>query len=226
VSSTCVSICLAWQIWHGKGSINLHRSQASVASKAEQDYSKPRQHSNSSNPASWRSARLAPYSQDRGRAGRHGTNPRRNRSLVLNNVTQSSTPKDLTQSPASAIDGACRSDGDPESGPMQSATGWVTKHDRHMQLINSSVFDKETQIRNKAIDQTRRQRALQRDQREKYKINKHLRGLVGHAGRSSAIPTVTVSPIVHEIQLEGLRFHVMEGGSKLARIRGEITSSI
>lgn len=95
-----------------------------------------------------------------------------------------------------------------------------------MQLINSSVFNKETQIRNKAIDQTRRQRALQRDQREIYKINKHLRGLASHASRSSAIPTATVSPIVREIQLEGLRFQVMDGGSKLARIRGEFASSV
>ncbi len=193
---------------------------------ARQEYAKPTEYSNSPNSTSWRSARTAPYSRGRGRAGRYVANPHRNRSLVLNNVTPSPIPKDLTQSPAIAIDGAYRSDGDAGSEPMQSATGWVTKRDRHMQLINSSVFDKETQIRNKAIDQTRRQRTLQRDERERYKINKHLRGLIPHASRSSAISTATVPPIIREIQVDGLRFHVMDGGSKLARIRGEITSFI
>ena len=151
------------------------------------------------------------------------TNPHRNRTLILSNVKSSSTPSTLAQSPAIAIGSPSRSDSDAGNESTQPGTGWVTKRDRHMQLINTSIFDKETQTRNKAIDQTRRQKAVHRDQREKYKINKHLRGIATQASRSSAGSSVAISPMVHEIQLEGLRFQVMDGGSKLARIHGEIT---
>ena len=206
-----------------KGSINLHKSNASVAQKEYQEYTKPTQYSNASSSPSWKSARAAPYSRGRARAGRYITNPHRNRTLVLSNATTSSSSKDITQNPVtSAVDSRSGHDEDPGTDLMLPSNGWVTKRDRHMQLINSTVFDKETQLRNKAINQTRRQRALQRDQREKYKINKHLRGIVAHAGRSSAVPTATASPTIHEISLEGLRFQVMDGGSKLARVRGKI----
>lgn len=142
----------------------------------------------------------------------------------MSNAANSSNVKDVTQNPATGVDCPSRSDKDVGKDPLHSATGWVTKRDRHMQLINSSVFDKETPMRNKAIDETRRQKALYKDQRERYKINKHLRGIATHAGRPSTTPTATTAPIVHEISVEGLRFHVTDGGSKLARIRGEIKS--
>ena len=82
-----------------------------------------------------------------------------------------------------------------------------------MQLINSSVYDKETQARKKAIEETRRQKALQRDQREKQKIERHLNGLNSRPGQASGV--------VHEVSINDLGFHVVDGGSKLVRIRGE-----
>ena len=93
---------------------------------------------------------------------------------------------------------------------------WVTKHDRHMQLINTSIYDKDTQTRQKAIEETRRQKVLRRDQREKLKIERHLKGLASKSGKAVA------TPAVHEIVINGLRFHVLDGGSKLARILGKI----
>lgn len=97
----------------------------------------------------------------------------------------------------------------------KSSNNWVTKRDRHMQLINSNIYDKEAQLRNKAIEGTRRQKAFRRDQTQKNKIQKHLQNLTAHAGYNST------PPITQEISVSGLRFHVLDGGSKLARIRGE-----
>ena len=141
---------------------------------------------------------------------------------MLNNATTSATSKNPIQSSSTAVKNSNRSEDDTTNEPAHSATGWVTKRDRHMQLINSSVFDKETQIRNKAIDQTRRQKAFHRDQREKVKIHRHLQAIAAHTSRSSALPAAIAPPVIHEISVEGLRFHVMNGGSKLTRIRGEM----
>ena len=98
---------------------------------------------------------------------------------------------------------------------MHSGSGWVSKRDRHVQLINSNVFDKETQARSKAMAETRRQKAMGRDQKEKQKLQKYLQ-------RNDTRPVeATASPAKHEITVDGLQFRVLNGGSKLARIRGE-----
>ena len=157
---------------------------------------------------------MAPYSRGRGRAGRIVVNPHRNRTLVLNNKSGTLLPSakeltpDFTPSSAQAVHSE-----DEETIPPQSTNRWVTKRDRHMQLINSSVYDKETQTRNKAIEETRRQKALQKDRREKQKIERHLNALTSRAG--------SATDIIHEVSINGLRFHVADGGSKLVRIRGE-----
>ena len=144
-------------------------------------------------------------------------NPHRNRSLVLNNKV--GKPAQPTKDPRLEItqpDSEVLKD-DPEVGKesVQRPTGWVTKRDRHMQLINSSIYDKETQLRNKAIEETRKQRSLRRDQRERQKIERHLKTLSVYSDQSKARPTP------HELLINGLRFLVLDGGSKLARIRGE-----
>ena len=144
-------------------------------------------------------------------------NPHRNRTLVLNNKI--GTPTQVTNDPRTE-DNQLNPEpinAEPEDGKdsVQRPTSWVTKRDRHMQLINSSVYDKETQFRNKAIEETRKQKSLRRDQREKQKIQRHLKTLSVHTDHNKAIPTV------HELLINGLRFHVLDGGSKLARIRGE-----
>ena len=148
-------------------------------------------------------------------------NPHRNRTLVLNNKV--GTSAQLIKEPRSE-DTHPDSEAikvDPEDGKefVQRPTGWVTKRDRHMQLINSSIYDKETQLRNKAIEETRKQKSLRRDQREKQKIQKHLKTLSAYSDQNKATPTV------HELLINGLRFHVLDGGSKLARIRGEGANS-
>ena len=202
------------------GHINIHKTQANSAqhdpnasftpSPAWNRYTQAP--SNGLNAAPWRSPRVAPYT--RGRAGRIVANPHRNRTLVLNNKPGVSLPSAKERNPDSTPQSAnIFQSEDEEHVSLQSINGWVTKRDRHMQLINSSVYDKETQARNKAIEETRRQKALEKDQREKQKIERHLNTLTSRPGRAANL--------LHEISINGLRFQVADGGSKLVRVRGE-----
>ena len=208
------------------GHINLHKTQA-VPTQHDlvNGFAPPRPwnrytqaSSDDLNLTPWRSSRVAPYSRGRGRAGRIAPNPHRNRTLVLNNKSGSSLhgakelSRDSTPSGAKAVQSE-----DEEPLLLQPTDRWVTKRDRHMQLINSSVYDKEIQARNKAIEETRRLKALQKDQREKQKIERHLNALTSRAGQATNV--------VHEVSINGLKFHVADGGSKLVRIRGEIDDS-
>ena len=141
-------------------------------------------------------------------------NPHRNRTLVLNKASALSLPNAVEHSPDCIPTNTktIRSE-DEEPISVQSTDRWVTKRDRHMQLINSSVYDKEAQARNKAIEETRRQKVLEKDDREKHKIARHLKTLTSRAGQAS--------DVAHEVTITGLRFQVADGGSKLVRIRGE-----
>ena len=205
-----------------QGHINLHKTQATPARNDLNSGLAPSRPWNrytqalSDNPSTalWRSSRVAPYSRGRGRAGRIVANPHRNRTLVLNNASASSLPSAGEHSPNCIPTNTkiFRSE-DEEPISVQSTDRWVTKRDRHMQLINSSVYDKETQARNKAMEETRRQKALEKDQREKHKIARHLKTLTSCAGQAS--------DVAHEVLINGLRFQVADGGSKLVRIRGE-----
>lgn len=101
----------------------------------------------------------------------------------------------------------------------QSALGlesWVTKRDRHMQLINSSIFDKDSEARQKAIERTRRQKTLEKDQREKQKFNKHLQSLGAHPERLSLLSSPF--PVVNELAINDLRFKISDSGDKLLRM--------
>ena len=151
-----------------------------------------------------------PY--NRGRAGRVAPQGHRNRTLILNGTTSRSMGvDDIT---------ANRSGEDNREQSLEQKSGWITKRDRHMQLINSSVFDKETQLRSKAIEETRRQRAQQRDQREKLKIKKHLQFLSAAERPTASYPTSQKS-MLHELIINGIHFLVVDGGSKLSRVAGK-----
>ena len=89
-----------------------------------------------------------------------------------------------------------------------------------MQLINTSVYDKETQARSKAMEETRRRKAARRDDVEKQKMRRYLQTRVSQPAQA------TPSSALHEILIDGLRFQVLNGGSKLLRNRGEILVSL
>ena len=113
-----------------------------------------------------------------------------------------------------------RVDGDNLEPSIEQKSGWITKRDRHMQLINSSVFDKETRARSKAIEETRIQRAQQRDERERLKIKKHLQFLSAAERPSTSYPT-TPKSMLHELIINDIHFRVVDGGSKLSRVAGK-----
>jgi hypothetical protein len=155
----------------------------------------------------WRGARSAFTGRGRGYP-RGGRIPQvhRNRSLVLNGgVTPSHSE---TTSAKSSDDISTSSSTIPTSTPA-----WVTKTDRHLQLINPAIYEKQSQQRAKAIEETRKLKLRQRDERERQKINKHLQRIV-----DSSESTV---PSNYEILVHGIRFRVVKNGSKLLKVSGK-----
>lgn len=144
---------------------------------------------------SWRNQRGGyPYPPTRG----HFTRPvHRHRTLVLNGASQ--------QPQGNA--------GQPSSGATSdsSTSSWVAKNDRHLQIINSSVYQKEAQARTRAIEQTMRQKQQQRDDLERTKLINHLHRAGTH---STAVPNQ------YELTVQGIRFAVTKNGSKLVKIPG------
>ncbi|KAK1758246.1 hypothetical protein QBC47DRAFT_374058 [Echria macrotheca] len=129
------------------------------------------------------------------RGSSSGPAPHRHRSLVLNgkqpanNELDSDTPSDA------------------------STSSWVTKNDRHLQLINSSIYEKDAKARTAAIEQTRRQKRRLRDERERTKLINHL------TSNSSSAMGPPGQPSKYEISIDGIRFIVVKNGSKLVKVQ-------
>ena len=147
------------------------------------------------------------------RAHKPAYGPYRNRTLVFKNVvdhktTSTSKVVDRGDSPATTEDNTLA------IGKLRasSTSSWITKHDRHTQLINRSVFGRNTQKRPTAIEESRRQRVLRNDKKDHTKSDHH----IDITPRNSAFSTKTDS-IDHNLQFNGLRFRVCNGGSKLLR---------
>jgi hypothetical protein len=131
------------------------------------------------------------------------------------------------------LNGATTSTSTPENNNTQSETNsytnetalpaWVTKTDRHLQLINPAIFEKQSQQRTKAMEETRMLKLKQRDERERLKFNKHLQH-VGNVSSNEAKGIVSsVMTSQHEISVHGVRFRVVKNGSKLMKAPGETT---
>ncbi|KAL6720687.1 hypothetical protein ACLMJK_002612 [Lecanora helva] len=196
------------------GRINRHRTHTPSFSHDQTNAFTPPQSRNTT--AQWSSPSSAAYGRGRGRIGKIAPNSHRNRTLVLNKKTEISATSNVGITPDGKQTPTNTSDSEmiEVSESPQVANGWVAKRDRHMQLINSSIYDKEAQTRNKAIEETRKQKIMRRDNREKQKIETHFKTIATHPSRGT--PTAAS----HEITINGLRFQVLDGGSKLARIRG------
>ena len=156
----------------------------------------------------WKPSRGAYSARGYGRGGRPAP-VHRNRSLVLNgnNPTSATLTENIP----------------PTSGNTESSNGsapaWVAKTGRHLQLINSSIYEKDTQTRAKAIEETRKQKLKQRDDREKAKLHKHIQRLGG--GNMGVTGPSTHPAANYEIDVQGIRFRVTKNGSKLAKASGE-----
>ncbi|KAH8893784.1 hypothetical protein GQ53DRAFT_644626 [Thozetella sp. PMI_491] len=137
-------------------------------------------------------ARKASYSSRArgGYASRGRPHAHRHRSLVLNGASQTN----------------------PAAATSASGSSWVTKTDRHLQLINASVYEKEAQSRARAIEQTQRQKQVARNERERSKLFHHVTSLKGSAAVAATGK--------YELEIEGVRFVVAKNGSKLVKVPG------
>lgn len=136
----------------------------------------------------------APYPTP-GRGGyRVGKAPvHRNRSLVINNPSSDTAPTSNGTSPS-----------------------WVTRNDRHLQLINLNIYQEQTEARARAIEQTRLQKHRQSEARERAQLLRHLQQT---ADPSVASADPATDPI-YEIVVEGIRFRVTNDGRKLVKVPG------
>ncbi|MCJ1386623.1 hypothetical protein MMC17_009749 [Xylographa soralifera] len=159
--------------------------------------------------------------QSRGRIKKTGPRPHHHRSLVLNNPVPISHSPVALFPPLSNVkrDIPLDESDTVESQPRTSAT-WISKRDRHMQLINSLVYDKETNLRQQAIDKTRHEKASRRNQREMVKMGKHLQRIADNTAPTAVQHSARGNTPVYEVHISGLKFQVLEGGSKLRRDLG------
>jgi hypothetical protein len=190
-----------------KGQINRHRNQQSTTHSATQHSSRPQRLSTrvpcicfECSPIVDHSSRHAPY---RSRGSRYGRTPitHHHRTLHLNSSVASSDAKSA-------------------GSEAVSSAGWVSRTDRHRQLINANVFERETRNRAQAIEHTRTAKLREKRQQEKARLKEFL-GHQAHA--SSATANSKVPTGRNEITLDGIRFTVMDGGKKLSRVNGMST---
>jgi hypothetical protein len=95
---------------------------------------------------------------------------------------------------------------------------WVAKNDRHLQLINANVYEKEAQNRAKAIEQTRKQKQDDKRRKEKARFNAFLIRQQGAAPANSNTDTSR-----NQVVVEGIKFRVTDGGKKLVKVAGTFT---
>jgi hypothetical protein len=189
-------------IRNATGRINKHKEQKEPTGVARHKYSSTR--GNITSKFGW------PYSTVRGRGGRSTAQPHRNRSLVVKRGGSGNTSdqgQDVTHTDLSA-------------DSMTGQNGWVSTRSRHAQLINTSVYEKESTTRAKAMEQTRRQheqaRLQKKDLSERMKLDQHLQRTFG----TPQIPS-TKARQAHYVSVDGLQFQVCNGGSKLERRHGK-----
>lgn len=105
----------------------------------------------------------------------------------------------------------------------QPEMNWVSKHDRHMQLINSVVFDREAKKRNEPTAQLQRRKAKDNNNKKPIDKRQPLRHPTNLDGRHEAPVSVSTAQTKHIVSINNLRFQVVNGGSKLLRLFGQIS---
>lgn len=153
------------------------------------------------------------YHANATRGGYRVAKAHRNKTLVLNSST-TAAPNNAGDDATDAVNGAASATG---SGPSPS---WVTKTDRgSMQLINNNIYQEHTEARTKAIEQTRLNHLRQKENRERNRFLTHLNAS-GYRPALSNNPTNPSSAPTYEIEIDGLKFAVAKGGSKLVKLPG------
>ncbi|KAM3501396.1 hypothetical protein MY10362_005587 [Beauveria mimosiformis] len=127
----------------------------------------------------------------RGRGYRIGHPPvHRHRTLNLNAHASSSESSPST--PVNASDNA----------------QWVSKTDRHKQLINANIYQQQAQSRAQAIEETRKRKLTRQHNSERARFNNFIQQSQGGSIQNHEQP---------EIMIDSIRFLVRDGGKKLVR---------
>ncbi|KAF2754081.1 hypothetical protein EJ05DRAFT_469172 [Pseudovirgaria hyperparasitica] len=189
------------------GRISQHKEHAKSSHPVPKAFYKHAEyHGHARGGSSWAYKRGTPYGVPRGRGGRGGSAAHRNRTLIMKSTGGGAANATAT-APANHL------------VPGEENSKWISKVDRHMQLINTAVYDQVSQQRTQAIAETAVQKRLQRDQLEKAKLQAHFykSHTQPHDGFSSTDDQLDMNTRKHEIMIQGIKFRVLDGGSKLAR---------
>ncbi|KXH67230.1 hypothetical protein CSAL01_08333 [Colletotrichum salicis] len=186
------------------GKINLHKAQQAGVQSVPSSQASYNRHNTHRHGAFPHKHRVQPYPSTRG-----GPTGFRHRSLVVN--------KDGTQIPPS--DSSSPAEG---SDLTTSSGAWISKNTRGQRsLINSAVYDKNNEAHVKAIEASRQQKIRQQDAREQQQLANHFQRYSGNASAPHT-PTNPTAAGNHEIEIQGIRFRVANGGSKLIKVSGDL----
>ena len=79
-----------------------------------------------------------------------------------------------------------------------------------------------TEQRKRAIEESQQLKMQKHDQWERQRLQRYVAALDAEQSKSLAQGSQHTSGKTHEIDIDGLRFQVLKGGSKLVRIFGEV----
>ena len=159
--------------------------------------------------------RGTPYGYARGRA-RNAVASHRNRTLVMNN----SASKSDELSGGKAAGTGIRTDSELQTQSPKSAGAWVSKRDRHMQLINTSVYDRVSQERVRSMEATSHSKQRRQSDLQKARLRKHFQSFTqSNTNANERSPSRTA----REIEINCIRFRLADGGSKLMRVSGKLS---
>ncbi|OAA35321.1 CCCH zinc finger protein [Beauveria brongniartii RCEF 3172] len=179
------------------GQINRHKNQQAGFQPSQSSRSLRRTSTAPFLTGSWFSSTLIEQNPRyrgtsyRGRGYRIGHPPvHRHRTLNLNAHASSSESSPST--PVNASD-----------NPQ-----WVSKTDRHKQLINANIYQQQAQSRAQAIEETRKRKLTRQHNSERARFNNFIQQSQGNSIQNHEQP---------EIMIDSIRFLVRDGGKKLVR---------
>lgn len=94
-----------------------------------------------------------------------------------------------------------------------------------MQLINSTIYDQRTQQRVRSMEDTLKTKELQKNTRERAKLDTHFQRLTVQSPLTPRAVGAQVNTHIQEIELNNVRFKVADGGSKLIRVSSKFSLS-
>ncbi|RAL09786.1 CCCH zinc finger protein [Aspergillus homomorphus CBS 101889] len=202
------------------GQINRHKNQQPHSDSPYTSEIPAGQYASRHVPARGRG--WAPYRGRQYPRGRAVAAPHRHRTLILNNTTTSGTP------------GSTPSAGAGTDTEGETNNKWVAKRDRHMQLINSAIYDKEAQSRAKAMEESRKAKSQKKAQIEQARVLRYAQGhgrmyqpTPGFAAPPPSVATTAVAAgdpaaaaaaAEYQVLVNEVPFRVARGGSKLIRV--------